>query len=212
MPPPQARKQVDGGDEEGEEGGDQDELDRPAPDHADAEVDEARSAADELRALVERAQKLLRAAPDLGESCAVDPCGRVGEGLGAAITRRRQRHGSDSACKNGSLLVQRQRKGEVEQLPEAARPAGSCSGLFLDARRCGLDQPCRCLASRVACDLESRRCAPRDRVEHDRRQDASAIVARETARAETAEFAAVGCDEEERVAGSHGARACGRVS
>src|SRR6476620_4456324 len=79
MAPPAASEQIDRGDQERKQGCDQHELDGPASNHAGAEIDVTRRPSDELGTLIERAQKLLSATPDLCESAAVQVVGRVGE-------------------------------------------------------------------------------------------------------------------------------------
>ena len=87
MAPATACKQVDGADQEGKERRDQHELDRPASNHARAEIDVARRPLDELGTLIERAQKLLSAAPDLCEPAAVQVVGCVREGGRPPVAR-----------------------------------------------------------------------------------------------------------------------------
>ena len=212
MPPPAAGEEIDGRDHERQEGRDQDELDRPAANHAGAEIDVARRPLHELRTLVERSQKLLRAASDLRQAPAFDPLRRVGESNGAPVARGRQRHRAQAASEDGALFVERERKGEVEQLGESPRRSGQRPRLFLHAGGSCLDQAGRCLPRGDTADHQARSCLAGDRVEDDRGHDPVAIVQGEAFGAETAELAAVGRNEEKRVRGADDARARRGVS
>ena len=68
-PPPAAREQVDRADREGQQRGEQHELDRPAADEARADVDVARRTLLELEAGVERADRLCAARPSSSSRC-----------------------------------------------------------------------------------------------------------------------------------------------
>ena len=61
------REEIDGADEERDEQGGQQQLDRPAAHDARAGPDEARRALRQLEALVERAEQLLRGAAERRE-------------------------------------------------------------------------------------------------------------------------------------------------
>ena len=93
MTPPAPGEQVDRGRQEGQQHGDQHQLDRPALDHARADVDVRRRPAEELEPLVERPQQVLRCSSDLPQPRRVE--GVVG-GAGRPVARSRDRDGGDS--------------------------------------------------------------------------------------------------------------------
>ena len=74
------REEIDRGDEERQQQGDEHDLDRPAPDDAVADPDGAARSLHGLEPLVERAEQLLRRAPHPRQPLRVQPRGGVAEG------------------------------------------------------------------------------------------------------------------------------------
>ena len=92
-----AGEQVDRSREEGQQRGDQDELDGPAANEA-ADVQIAGGPLRELESLVERGDQALRGFPDLVEALRVQLSGRIGRGVGGPVQENRrqtQRRGQD---------------------------------------------------------------------------------------------------------------------
>jgi hypothetical protein len=200
-PPPAAGEQVDGGGEEGQQAGDQHQLDRPAADQARAEVQVARRPLRELEPFVERAEQILRRAPYLVELVDAQPLRHVVHGIGRVVVGGRQRQRARSVRQERRLLVERVGEREVGELPEdrvARRPPPDLRSY---ARGRGLDQRSGRVAGNVAVDLQPDPSRPADRVEVDHRGDvvAQRRVRGELGRAERAEGAAVGRHEQDRV-------------
>src|SRR5262249_14950151 len=149
-----AREQVDGREQEGKESGDEGELDRPAADEPRAEVEVARRAARELQSAVQRLQQLLSRAAELSEPRRVESLGRVAERWRGAAARRRQGDGRDPVDEERRLLVEAERKAEVDQLADGARAAGALAGLLEDSFRRRLDEAARGRAGLVPSELE----------------------------------------------------------
>ena len=94
-PAPTAGEQVDRGRQKREQHRDQDELDRPAANHARTNVDVARGALGELEALVERPEEVLCRAADLAEPGDIEAVRGVARRRHGCIAARRQRNGGD---------------------------------------------------------------------------------------------------------------------
>ena len=139
VPPPQPCEEVDDDGEAGQERREEDEHDGPAADGARAEVDigarcppRARppSSREPSSAWLDRPMPVRRLALS---RCMVSPNGRR-----RAIAGRREGDRCDVAADERRLLVQAQRKGEVEELRESARASSRGAGLLreLARRRC----------------------------------------------------------------------------
>ena len=164
------REQVDDPDQERHEQGKQQHLDRPAAHGAVADPDEARRAARQVEALVERADERLRAAAELRHACGVETCRAVGEGIRRPLASRRHRDRGYPACHERPLLVQREREAEVDQLAQHAGPAGRRPSLLGDAPGGRRGEHGGGRARRVAGDDDARRLLPTDRGQvHDGR-------------------------------------------
>src|SRR4029079_4522928 len=118
---PAAGEQVDRGRQEGQEAGDEDELDRPAADDPRAEVDVAPPAGREGDALLERVDRVLGRPSDLAEPPGADAGGAVAEPVRRPVVRGGDRHRRDAAADEGRLGEPAVREAEVDQLAEPAR-------------------------------------------------------------------------------------------
>ncbi len=173
--PAAVREEVDGHREEGDQRGDEHELDGPAPDDARPEVEVGRAAAGHLETLVDRADQGLRGRAQLRVA-------RVREqplqprlavelsGLGrVALGRDRER--GDTSPDERRLLVEAVREGEVEQLTRCARPKRQPAGLLRDPLR-GSAHECPAGGARaISRELEASRPGAGDGVEVDHRVD-----------------------------------------
>ena len=89
----------------------------------------------ELEPLVERAEQLLRRAADLAEPGGAQRARCVAYAARRPVAAGRQRDGGDALGQERRLLVEAERKGEVEQLAESARPLCDVMSLLDNARR-----------------------------------------------------------------------------
>ena len=126
------------------------ELDRPARQHARAEVDVAGGSRRELGTRVEPAQELLRRAPELGQPHAVEPLRLVGERARRPLAAGRQRQRRNALRQQRPLLVQREREAEVDELRKRARVLRAPARLLEHALGRGLDESRRGEARLVA--------------------------------------------------------------
>ena len=111
-----AREEIDCREEERSERGDQDELDRPAGQHAWPEVNVTRRTGRELGARVEPAQELLRCTAELVQADSVQPRGLVRERRRRPLVAARQGQGRYAVCQQRPLLMQREWESKVDQL------------------------------------------------------------------------------------------------
>ena len=121
--PPAVGEEVDDRDDERNQQRDEQQLDRPAAHDAAAGPDVARRALRQLEALVERADQLLRRAPELRRAGRVESRRAVGERRRRTVAGGRQRHRRNTARDERPLLVEREREAEVDELAEEARCA-----------------------------------------------------------------------------------------
>ncbi len=116
-----AGEQVDGADQERQQGCQQHELDRPAADDPRSEIDVARRSLRQLEPGIERADEILRRPAELAQALAAEA--GIAEALGGAVGNGGERHRGDAARDEGSLLAEGEREAEIEQLAQRARPA-----------------------------------------------------------------------------------------
>ncbi len=128
------REQIDDGDEVRDQQREEHHLDRPAADEPLSRPDERRRSLRQLESLVERTDELLRCAADLTDVRRRERAAPVRERLGRSCSRRRDRERGDAARDERALAVQRERKAEIDQLGDDARPAGRPPRLLLDPR------------------------------------------------------------------------------
>ena len=115
-----AGEQVDGADQERQQCGQQHELDRPATDDPRSEIDVARRPLRQLEPGVERADEILRRPAELAQALAAEA--GVAEALGRTVVNGGERHRGNAARHEGSLLAEREREAEIEQLPQRRGP------------------------------------------------------------------------------------------
>ncbi len=147
-PPATVGEEVDRADEERQEEGDEDELERPPLNDPVSDPDRAARALGELRPLVQRTEDLLRGSPEKSECLRVHPAGRVAKGLRRAGAAGREGDRGDAVRQERPLLVEGERKAEIDELPEEARGTRPCPATVGDPvcdsgdeRGCGRPRP-----------------------------------------------------------------------
>jgi hypothetical protein len=161
--------------------------------------------------LVEGCEELLRRAPELAKAPCAQAVGCVTEGPRGPICPGRQGDRRNAARNEWALLVERVRKGEVNELSERARPPWARSGLFENAGGGGRHEHRSRRSCRVTRELDPSGLPPGDRVEVDDGNDTGALGlgGGEVLGAERAERAPVGGEKDDRVRRLH--RLCARA-
>ena len=118
-PPPAPREEIDDRDEVGDQQTEEQQLDRPPPHDPVAEPKVGRRSLGEPEPLVERPDQLRGAAHLLEPRCR-QVRRLVGERIGWPRAGRRQGHGRDARGNERCLLVEVERKAEIDQLPQHA--------------------------------------------------------------------------------------------
>src|SRR5207245_8732753 len=170
-PSPGSREEIDCSCQERQQTRDQDELHRPPADESRADVDVARRSLCELASLVERPDRVLCGAADLAEAAGAQPAERVGHRIRGPVAGRRDRDGRDSLREERCLLVERERKAEVDELVERTRPRRALADLRGNARRDRLEERAGRCSWRIAVELQAHWAGAPDRVEVDDRGD-----------------------------------------
>ena len=181
------------------------ELDRPPADDPGAEIDIARRALRQLEAGV--ADQVLRRPAGSASRSASNAVSSNGVASAWAARRKRgQGQGRDAAGDERALLTERERKPRWSSW----RRADECAAPGRPARARGSPPSARAapVLGRVAGDQQPRPAEACDRVEADHGERVLAVARAlcEPGRAERAEGAAVGGDEDERVRGCAWAR------
>ena len=165
-----AGEEVDGGREEGQQHGDEHDLDRPAANQPLAEEDVACRALRERDSLLHPVDGVLRRQADRAEMRDVEPRSAPLLDRGSRAAGRR-RHRRDAAAHERGLLVGVEGEAEAHELLEPARPRRLAAASVRERGPQCLDEPGSRRAGRVAAEDESGPAATADGVEVDDAED-----------------------------------------
>ncbi len=200
LAPAEPRPEVDRRHEHGQEGDDEEELDREPAQHAAAEVHEGLGAARHLGGGVDREDERLSGASDLAEAL-----GREGRavvpGWHGPARCRGQRDGGDALSQQRRLVVEADREAEIEELDERVLVAGRLLALGEEAGVRRRDECAGRATAVLAGELEPGSTRSGDRVEVDDREHvlAKGGVLGQVRRSDVAPGAAVRRDEDDGV-------------
>jgi hypothetical protein len=155
----------------------------------------------ELEPFVECPQQILGAAADLIEPIGAQAIARVRERVERGAAGRGERDRCDTFGEERGLLVERERKAEVDELTQCPRPARRAARLVDHPRGNRLDECTRRRAWRVARDLDAQPSVTADGVEVDHGGDivAKRRPGREPRRTQSSECAPVGREKQQGV-------------